>query len=196
MNNFKFVIDFFKKPITENAIKQFLNENYGVFLSAMADSKYEDFISIQDWLINSPTKDFEYVYIFKGTHQNKVRFKIGKAQNIADRRKIFNVKLPFDIDLVASFRVKNPLVLESYLHKQFSYFRVGGEWFDLPDYAFSAVCSYGIKQECDDVLKELLAANQEAKNESLVNKEDYIQYLESLLVMNGVEFSREVCNGT
>ena len=75
--------------------------------------------------------NFQYVYILAGTHKGKTRYKIGKAKNVTDRVRLFNVKIPFDIDLLFTFCVKDALALESKMHKAFRKNRLSGEWFNL-----------------------------------------------------------------
>jgi hypothetical protein len=72
-----------------------------------------------------------YVYLIQSTSGY---FKIGKAKDVQNRLKTFEVKLPFEVDLLHSIECDNYNQAESQLHERFKTKRVKGEWFNLtPD---------------------------------------------------------------
>lgn len=60
-------------------------------------------------------------------------YKIGKS--VAPDKRLLQIspKMPFDTELVKSWTTNFMSIAESWLHGQFSQFRVNGEWFQLPD---------------------------------------------------------------
>jgi len=73
-----------------------------------------------------------YVYFIK----SEFGYKIGCTSNIEKRLKIFEVKLPFRINLESFIECKDHNKLESMLHGLLSHKRIDGEWFDLCDSDF------------------------------------------------------------
>ena len=135
---------------------------------------------------------FSYVYLVKGTHKGITRYKIGKANNVNDRIKRFEVKIPFDIDLEFSFLVKNSFEFESMLHRQYDKKRLSGEWFDLSEDDIKAIIQKGISKEIEDAqngLEDLIQIERAKKRiKRYSNTAEYVKYLESLLVFNGIDF--------
>lgn len=135
---------------------------------------------------------FNYVYIIEGTHKGVSRYKIGKANDIKDRISRFEVKIPFDIKLICSFRVKDAISFESELHRVFAEKRLSGEWFDLNTKDFKKIFELGINKEVKDYFKSLdrLSAEYKVKlkKERWCSDREYIRYLESVLVFNNVKF--------
>ena len=70
-----------------------------------------------------------YVYFIKEFHSNT--YKIGKAKNLENRLKIFEVKLPFEWELVHSIKSDDYSLDEKLAHLFFKKKRVRGEWFNL-----------------------------------------------------------------
>lgn len=156
---------------------------YGTNLNNMEDGKAKDY-AISLTLKNR----FNYVYIIKGTHKGNISYKIGKADNLYDRLKKFEVKIPFDIDLVMSFYVDNAISFESFLHMKFKDKRKAGEWFDLSEKDLLRILSYGLSKEEEDIS---ICINKDIKNTKdnlYSNDKEYIEYLESILVMNNINF--------
>lgn len=71
-----------------------------------------------------------YVYLLRGPDGT---YKIGKTKNPDDRRRTFNVKLPFRVEYVTLIETNDMTLLESDLHKRFKHKNVDGEWFNLDD---------------------------------------------------------------
>jgi hypothetical protein len=131
-----------------------------------------------------------YVYLIKGTHQGKSKYKIGKAIDINERLRKFEVVIPFDIDLLYAVRVKNPVQLEKLLHRIFAKNRLQGEWFDFDcDEIIRAIFLIKNVSECFDSFSTEWTAHQERKNK--LTDDDYIEYLESLLVISGIRFDKD-----
>lgn len=170
-----------------------LDFNKGAFLSALAaagERKRADRELLESLRKRQSRAGWGFVYIIKGTHRGMVRHKIGKANDLKNRLATFNVKLPFDIEPVASFYVERPLVLEREMHEMMRVFHVNGEWFDLSPEAIWELSIHGMRREMDDTVS--LLASFASEEDSLGEMPDatYIEYLESMLVMNGIEFSR------
>lgn len=184
------LVSFLGDAITEKKSAEYTCENRGMALSILMSADENKGNQIMAWA-ELLTKRFGYVYIFKGTHQGVCRYKIGKASRISDRRSIFAVKLPFDIELVAAFRVKNALKSESVIHKAQAANRVGGEWFDLDSKAFDAVCRQGVSMELADLADAIQENAHAGASCDLMSDAEYILHLEGLLAMQGVSFSRK-----
>jgi len=134
-----------------------------------------------------------YVYIIKGTHGGVERMKIGKANDMHDRLKLFNVKIPFDIETVASFYVPGALQLERMMHVMMDGKRISGEWFDLSESDLKKLKLVGLGAELKGwamVMDRIVSAYRESNS---LPDADYIAYLELLLAMNNIPFQR---NGT
>lgn len=71
-----------------------------------------------------------YVYLVKN---DDGYYKIGMTKNWEDRRKTFNVLLPFEIEYTHLIHTKDMAWLEHDLHRRFDHKRVNGEWFKLDD---------------------------------------------------------------
>jgi hypothetical protein len=72
----------------------------------------------------------QYVYILQDISMTGY-FKIGKTTNPHNRIDRFDVKLPFDVGVVALLRVNDCSKEESRLHKIHAKDRKNGEWFEL-----------------------------------------------------------------
>lgn len=73
-----------------------------------------------------------YVYLIKEFHSNT--YKIGKAKNIENRLRMFNVKLPFKWEVIHSLETDDYTLTEKLIQDVFSEKRIKGtEWFDLND---------------------------------------------------------------
>ncbi len=131
---------------------------------------------------------FGHVYIIEGTHKGITRHKIGKANDLKDRIKTFSVKIPFDIKVVASFYVIDPLQFESALHDIMRHKRIAGEWFDLEQQDVYGLCATGMARESLDMANCITRELKKAREPAKISDSDYIDYLESVLVMNGIDF--------
>lgn len=129
-----------------------------------------------------------YVYLVKGTHDGRTMYKIGKANDLSVRLKKFEVIIPFDISLTFAIRVENPSRVEAMLHRQFAKQRVKGEWFDFnSDDVVMLVHLMGSIQSVSSLHRLI---NNARENECKLCDSDYIEYLESLLVFNGIDFNQ------
>jgi hypothetical protein len=135
---------------------------------------------------------FGYVYIIEGTHEGVTKHKIGKANNLRDRVSTFNVKLPFDIRVVASFYVLNAREFEGELHTFMKAKRIAGEWFDLTPDDIRRLCLLGVSREARDLSRSMDKILDAVNRKRLMPDAEYIEYLESLLVIRNIPFSREV----
>jgi hypothetical protein len=76
-----------------------------------------------------PKKDPGFVYVVRGGGYHK----IGKAKDLDARVKWFELKLPFEIEVVLVIPSNYYSALERELHTTFEHKRVNGEWFQLTD---------------------------------------------------------------
>lgn len=90
--------------------------------------------------MNKQERTFDSSYLLSKVHVNPgfVYFiksdygvKIGCTKNLTDRLNVFNVKLPFKIELESFVRVIEYSKIESLLHHLLSHKNINGEWFDL-----------------------------------------------------------------
>ncbi len=70
-----------------------------------------------------------YVYLIKSEYG----YKIGKTVNIKVRTRLFEVKLPFPIEVLHYAWFENYSKVECDLHARFATKRLEGEWFELDD---------------------------------------------------------------
>lgn len=133
-----------------------------------------------------------YVYIIKGTHNGEDKYKIGKANDLQDRLKRFEVKIPFDIELIMSFFVREPLRLESELHMLKKEKRIAGEWFDLDIEDMNDIVRYGSNREIEDYHININITEDNIKKKKWKSDKDYIEYLEDILVMNNIKFDSRI----
>lgn len=185
------VIEFFKNHTSSGGFMFHSRVSYDTFLELNPNKliymeNYKCYHTVVDM------EKFNYVYIIQGTHKGVSRYKIGKANDIKDRLSRFEVKIPFDISLICSFRVKDALSFESELHRLLSEKRLSGEWFDLDTEDFKTIFKLGIKKEVKDYFKSIdrLSAEYKAKlkKERWCSDKEYIRYLESVLVFNNIKF--------
>jgi hypothetical protein len=66
-----------------------------------------------------------YVYFL----ESEFGWKIGKTRNLDNRRRVFDVKLPFEIALRYFVKSHEITRLEAYFHKHFKDRNLNGEWF-------------------------------------------------------------------
>lgn len=69
-----------------------------------------------------------YIYIIKSEMGS---CKIGRSKNVPDRLKLFEVKLPFNFEIIHLFPCCDMVDAERQLHLIFGEKRVNGEWFEL-----------------------------------------------------------------
>lgn len=69
-----------------------------------------------------------YVYLVKGQANY---YKIGKTTNVSNRTRMFEVKLPFEIELLHVITSNDYTLAERHFHNLFSAKRGNGEWFQL-----------------------------------------------------------------
>ncbi len=60
-------------------------------------------------------------------------FKIGIAKDVQKRLSSIQVSTPHNVELIKSWRCRNPLTLEKRMHERFKQYKVQGEWFRLPE---------------------------------------------------------------
>ena len=150
---------------------------------------------VQDYVSRfKRANDIGHVYLIAGAYKGKTKFKIGKAVDIPQRLKTFEVRIPFDVELVFAIEVKNPKQVESQIHKIFGDYRVSGEWFDFnSDMVVMCVLTmYSLQSAIGGFAKEWIAHKE---NQSKLDDDGYIEYLESILAMNGVRFDQDKRKG-
>jgi hypothetical protein len=134
---------------------------------------------------------WSFVYVVKGTHNGKTVYKIGKANDVANRVKLFAVKIPFDIKPILAFYVRDAYKIEGDLHKAMKKANVGGEWFSLSESQLDNVFMRAASQELLDHSAMIEVCMAEIADSDKMNDSDYIEYLESILAINGLTFSRK-----
>ena len=83
-----------------------------------------------------------FVYVIR----SKYGHKIGKTTNIKSRTRLFEVKLPFPIELVHYAYFDDHTRAEREIHQMFAAKRLEGEWFDLDEDDVSAIMALGQAQ--------------------------------------------------
>jgi len=102
-----------------------------------------------------------FVYFIKSQYG----WKVGKAKNINDRLKTFEVKLPFDFDLKYYIKTINYHSLEKELHDFLKVKNINGEWFELNEIdfidikKFLRVRNYKLSQAIDNKNNNILKSN-------------------------------------
>lgn len=76
---------------------------------------------------STPQKGYVYLLKFEG----KNSYKIGKTINLEARITQFEIKLPFETQLICAIPSDDITVLEAQLHERFAQQRINGEWFKL-----------------------------------------------------------------
>lgn len=71
-----------------------------------------------------------HVYLVEGA--NGV-YKIGKTSQLHARMNFFEIKLPFDVNLICAIPSEDITTLEKQLHDKYANKRIRGEWFELTE---------------------------------------------------------------
>lgn len=167
--------------------------NNKIWCESFLELAHPEDLIIETVLYNRVTANkFNYVYIIAGTHKGETKYKIGKANVLKDRIKRFDVKIPFDIDLLFSFRVKDALSLEGELHNKFKEKRLSGEWFDLSKDDMMKILKISMLREVNDYYKQVDEDVKEYKKSKWMKDKEYIKYLESMLVFNKIHFEARI----
>lgn len=102
------------------------------------DLPYDKSESLEDrkrfWNNNIKSKDEDesgYIYFVKEKMNGTV--KIGKTKNPHTRLRLFEVKLPFEIEILNKVKVKDRHKAEDKLHGHFEDKNKNGEWFELEE---------------------------------------------------------------
>lgn len=144
-----------------------------------------------DRITNSPDIEGKapgYVY-FVQEHMNGT-FKIGKTKHIEKRMNLFNVKLPFENQLVFLIKSGNHHQTEVAFHKHFSQKRAEGEWFTLDKADITWIKKGKYTSEIDKTINiQLEEDTKEQKGNININKnkqnkpltEKQIEYAKSLV---------------
>jgi len=90
----------------------------------------------------SPNPTVGYVYLIWSKHG----YKIGKAINVRNRTRLFEVKLPFPIEVEHYARFDDYTHAERSLHLHFDHKRLEGEWFALNDEDIAFIKTLGESQ--------------------------------------------------
>lgn len=73
-----------------------------------------------------------YIYVIRDKDVTG-HYKIGRTNSPYIRLSTFEVKLPFEIEIIAIFACQNATIMESELHQRYAHKRVRGEWFALDE---------------------------------------------------------------
>ena len=71
----------------------------------------------------------EYIYFFK--HKGIDAVKIGRTLNVTQRFSDFSIYSPFGSEILGFIRCENSVQLEKTIHKDYSQFRLSGEFFTI-----------------------------------------------------------------
>jgi hypothetical protein len=80
-----------------------------------------------------------YIYLLHAVGTN--RYKIGLTKNVVRRIAALAKQSPFPVEVIHHYQTNDMKREESLLHDAFKEYRVHGEWFELPDFAVSEICS-------------------------------------------------------
>ena len=104
----------------------------GYYVASVRDEKLRRDMQISSQVSNKPTQTrsnkFGFVYLVQSTTG---AYKIGRTIDPANRLKTFSVKLPFEVEFVATIQTPDMYQLEADLHRKYDSKRVNGEWFAL-----------------------------------------------------------------
>lgn len=141
-----------------------------------------------DIMKHAKQNNWGFVYVVEGTHKGHTSYKIGKANDVDSRVKLFSVKIPFDIKLVMTFFVSNPYELELRLHNELKNHRAGGEWFNIGKKELDYIFLFSAAMEYEDSSKLMLEVLNDIKRVQRMPDDQYIEYLEAMLVGHGITF--------
>lgn len=109
------------------------------------------------WLDNSsPTKNKDqsgYIYFIKENKTGTV--KIGKSKSLKKRYRLFEVKLPFEIDCIVYYKVNDRHQVESALHDIFSDYRCNGEWFELEEEQIDKITNLVLPEKVTELVEKV-----------------------------------------
>lgn len=111
-----------------------------------------------------------YVYFIKEDYAGRI--KIGKTRDINQRMDTFNVKLPFNVELIHVIESANYHYTEKLFHVLFDSKRVNGEWFNLNENDISWVKSGNYtKRIMGSILNESNAQKSKSKQINITDKQ-------------------------
>ncbi len=137
----KFIKDWFKDiKISKEDIKKHIDISLALYNEG---KDYSRGITISKVFLSMEKKDNsekrkEYVYLLHSKHGTK----IGRSYNPEIRSRLIGTEVPFKIDKTEIFNVKNMSETERYLHKEYSEYRLNGEWFDLSENKINSIRDY------------------------------------------------------
>ncbi len=150
-------IRFENKSVFEEQIKHYIDENFKDYKEDEKEIIFEKAIKLEceggDWTwyltmtnianyISKMSKDNnkrkEYVYLL----QSDSGTKIGRSYNPKDRTGYLGTKVPFKIKKTEIFQVESMSKTECGLHREYSKYRLEGEWFDLSEAQIKEIREY------------------------------------------------------
>ncbi|MCM3789130.1 GIY-YIG nuclease family protein [Domibacillus indicus] len=135
-------------------------------------------------VINSPYPDGKapgYVY-FVQEHLNG-SFKIGKTKHIDQRMNLFNVKLPFENELIFLIKSGNHHQTEVAFHKHFAHKRLEGEWFALTREDITWIKERNYTEDINVTINNPSGSERKQKDETMALPltEKQIEYAKSMI---------------
>lgn len=127
-----------ENKLLKNKLKQFMSEQeIENYLEEESTNNNEHLIYREEHWKSSKNKtngekiedSSGFIYIIY--EEVKETYKIGKAKHVRDRLDHFNVKLPFDFEIIYEIPVSDRHKAEKILHNKFEESNVDGEWFDI-----------------------------------------------------------------
>jgi len=94
-------------------------------------------------LLKEFKREVGYVYYLKSERG----WKIGKTKNLNNRRKIFEVKIPFEFEIIFFTKSVSYNTLEKELHTLLSEKNIEGEWFDLDNDDFVKIRHFLLEKD-------------------------------------------------
>lgn len=130
----------FCKRVSQNDIDLFNSQSVQKFAEQNDDWEYAKaaYADLSEPIqLKAPSENPGFIYLL----QAGSKFKIGKTTNIQKRIQYLQTGNAEKIVLLKTLYTQYPSQLEKELHGQYRQYRVGGEWFDLPDFVIEQICN-------------------------------------------------------
>lgn len=111
----------------------------------------------------------QFVYFFKHKGFNPIKIGRTSGESVNDRFAQFKTYSPHGGEIVGFFECKDAASMERILHSKFSYARLNGEWFDIPQSAvMSVIMKYDTKSEIKSIFNEWVSKPENDINRLLL----------------------------
>ena len=109
-----------------------------------------------------------FIYVIKSEYGHK----IGKTKNYESRLNLFNVKLPFDFEIVRLYASSNYHEDETFLHSFFGEQVLNGEWYNLSDNDIESIDEHMLNNKCEIVDRHDMSCKTRLDKTRLEEKEE------------------------